>query len=116
MLYSLDVGQPKNHCSLNRRLHVTIKMLMTMTLTISFSISMTMMRQGVQQQVASPGSERSVGVSADVGSICTLRVLVCPFYLGFNMYSALLCPFHFGFNMYSSCFGLPILFGVQYVL
>lgn len=64
--------------------------------------TMTMMRQGVQQQVASPGSERSVGASADVGSICTLRVLVNPFYLGFNMYSR--------------CFGLPILFGVQYAL
>ena len=94
MLCSLDVGQPKNYCSLNRRLYVTIKMLMTMTLAISFSISMTMMRQGVQQQVASPGSERSVGASADVGSICTLRVLVYPFYLGFNMYSR-----------YSGCFG-----------
>ena len=42
--------------------------------------TMTMMRQGVQQQVASPGSERSVGASADVGSICTLVVLVYPFY------------------------------------
>ena len=34
--------------------------------------TMTMMKQGVQQQVASPGSERSVEASADVGSICTL--------------------------------------------
>ena len=100
MLCSLGVGQPKNYCSLNRRLYVTIKMLMTMTLAISFSISMTMMRQGVQQQVASPGSERSVGASADVGSICTLRVLVCPFYLGFNMYSEVLWIFWFVFGFH----------------
>ena len=63
--------------------------------------TMTMMRQGVQQQVASPGSERSVGASADVGSICTLVVWVYPFYLGFNMYSR-----------YSGCFGFVFEFHI----
>ena len=83
-------------------------MTMAMTLAISFSISMTMMRQGNQEQVASPGSERSVGASADVGSICTLRVLVNPFYLGFNMYSrysgysGFVFEFHFCSGKHSS--------------
>ena len=91
---------------LNRRVYVAIEMMMTMTMTIrntvTNSIPMTMMRyQGVQQQVASPGSERSVGASADVGSICTLVVWVYPFYLGFNMYSR-----------YSGCFGFVFEFHI----
>ena len=103
MLCSLDVGQPTHFCSLKKRLYVAIKMLMrmTMTMAISFAFSMTTMRQGVQQQVASPGSERSVGASADVGSICTLVVWVYPFYLGFNMYSR-----------YSGCFGFVFEFHI----